>query len=265
MPPLREARRPIVLAGYGAARNDAGSALLSFASSLGLPVTTTLHGKGVFPDDHPRAEGTIDFMRRDYANLGFEQADLIIAVGYELQEFDPIRINPHADKKIIHVHRFPAEVDTHYPIDVGIIGDISASLDALAAAVVEQRTPPAPSRCCAMVAEELERGRSDGRYPLAPQRIVADTRAALGRDDVVLVDTGALKMWMARLYPTYAANTCLISNGLSTKGFALPGALAVALAKPEAKVLAAVGDGALLMHSTERLGQLSRPDARHAD
>jgi hypothetical protein len=65
------------------------------------------------------------------------------------------------------------------------------------------------------------------------------------------VDTGAVKMWMARLYPTYAANTCLISNGLSTMGFALPGALAVALAKPESKVLAVVGDGAWLMHSQE--------------
>ena len=67
-----------------------------------------------------------------------------------------------------------------------------------------------------LLADELDRGRADERFPLAPARIVADTRAALGRDDIVLVDTGALKMWMARLYPTFAPNTCLISNGLST-------------------------------------------------
>ena len=71
------------------------------------------------------------------------------------------------------------------------------------------------------------------RFPLAPQRIVADTRAALGRSDIVLVDTGAVKMWMARLYPTYERNTCLISNGLSTMAFALPGAIGVKLAKPD--------------------------------
>ncbi|MQA12190.1 MAG: acetolactate synthase large subunit [Pseudonocardiaceae bacterium] len=248
---LREASQPIVLAGHGAARNDAGKALTEFASRLGLPVATTFHGKGVFPDDHPNSVGTIGFMRRDYVNFGFEKADLIIAVGYELQEFDPARINPDADKKIIHVHRFPAEVDASYSIDVGIIGDISASLDALSTTVGTHRPAPAPSESSAMLREELDRGRQDDRYPLAPQRIVADTRAALGRDDVVLVDTGALKMWMARLYPTYAANTCLISNGLSTMGFALPGALAVALAKPNARVLAAVGDGAFLMHSQE--------------
>lgn len=75
--------------------------------------------------------------------------------------------------------------------------------------------------------------------------MVGDTRAALGRSDAVLVDTGATKMWMARLYPTYERNTCLISNGLSTMAFALPGALGVKLARPESKVLAVVGDGAL--------------------
>src|SRR5690606_5349943 len=108
-----------------------------------------------------------------------------------------------------------------------------------------------PVRSSSLLADELEHGRVDDRYPLAQQRIVADTRAALGRDDVALVDTGAVKMWMARLYPTYAPNTCLVSNGLSAMGFALPGAIAVSLAKPDVKVLAVVGDGAWLMHSQE--------------
>jgi acetolactate synthase-1/2/3 large subunit len=73
----------------------------------------------------------------------------------------------------------------------------------------------------------------------------------MGRSDVVLVDTGATKMWMARLYPTYQRNTCLISNGLSTMGFALPGALGVKLAHPDSKVLAVVGAGSFLMNSQE--------------
>ena len=87
------------------------------------------------PDDHPNSMGAIGFMRHDYPNFGFDDADAVIAVGYELQEFDPAKINPRADKKIIHIHRFPAEVDAHYPVDVGIIGDISASLDALTEAL----------------------------------------------------------------------------------------------------------------------------------
>lgn len=249
---LRNARRPVVLAGHGAARADATAALVRFSDELGIQVANTFHGKGVMPDDHPNAIGTLGFMRHDYVNFGFDHADVVIAVGYELQEFDPVRINPNSDKKIIHVHRFPAEVDMHYSVDVGIIGDISSSLDALTEALAGQHYEAADDvPGSGLLAEEFARGQQDSRYPLAPQRVVADTRAALGRSDVVLVDTGATKMWMARLYPTYERNTCLVSNGLSTMGFSLPGALGVKLARPESKVLAVVGDGAFLMNSQE--------------
>ena len=128
---LRTAERPVVLAGHGAARADATKALVRFSEEFAIPVANTFHGKGVMPDDHPNSIGTIGFMRHDYVNFGFDNADVIIAVGYELQEFDPVRINPQADKKIIHIHRFPAEVDAHYSVEVGIIGDLGASLDAL--------------------------------------------------------------------------------------------------------------------------------------
>jgi acetolactate synthase I/II/III large subunit len=249
---LRKAKRPVVLAGHGAARADATAALVRFSDEFGVQVANTFHGKGVMPDDHPNSIGTLGFMRHDYVNFGFDHADVVIAVGYELQEFDPVRINPQADKKIIHIHRFPAEVDMHYPVSVGIIGDISASLDALTDALAGHRfehVNDVPG--AGLLAEEFARGQKDSRYPLAPQRLVADTRAAMGRSDVVLVDTGATKMWMARLYPTYEPNTCLVSNGLSTMSFALPGALGVKLALPESKVLAVVGDGAFLMNSQE--------------
>jgi acetolactate synthase I/II/III large subunit len=249
---LRNALRPVVLAGHGAARSDATDALVRFSEKFNIPVANTFHGKGVMPDDHPNSIGALGFMRHDYVNFGFDNADAVIAVGYELQEFDPVRINPKADKKIIHIHRFPAEVDAHYSVDVGIIGDISESLDALAEGLDDHvfvADPEIPG--AGLLSEEFARGQQDSRYPLAPQRLVADIRAALGRSDVVLVDTGATKMWMARLYPTYEPNTCLVSNGLSTMSFALPGALGVKLAKPDSKVLAVVGDGAFLMNSQE--------------
>jgi acetolactate synthase I/II/III large subunit len=248
---LRKAKRPVVLAGHGAARADATKALLRFSEELGVRVANTFHGKGVMPDDHPNSIGTLGFMRHDYVNFGFDHADVIVTVGYELQEFDPVRINPKGDTRIIHIHRFPAEVDAHYSVDVGIIGDISASLNALADAMEGHRCASAEEPASDLLAEEFARGQQDSRYPLTPARVVADTRAAMGRSDIVLVDTGATKMWMARLYPTYERNTCLISNGLSTMGFSLPGALGVQLAKPESKVLSVVGDGAFLMNSQE--------------
>ena len=248
---LREARNPIVLAGHGAARADASPALIRFAQALNIPVATTFHGKGVFPDDHPLALGSVGFMRHDYVNFGFDRADVIVSVGYELQEFNPVRINPDGTIKIIHVHRFPAEVDAHYDVAVGLTADISHSLDALAAAVWRKAPAAGGERIRELLAEELARGQQDDRFPLAPARIVADTRAALGREDIVLVDTGALKMWMARLYPTYEPNTCLISNGLSTMAWTVPGAIGAKIARPDAKVLVATGDGSFLMNSQE--------------
>jgi acetolactate synthase-1/2/3 large subunit len=249
---LDGANRPIVLAGHGAARSGAADALRRFSELLGLPVATTFHGKGVFPDDHPHALGAVGFMSHDYVNFGFDESDVIVSVGYELQEFDPVRINPKGDKHIIHLSRFPAEVDSHYDVEVGVQADISRTLDTLAAATTRRfQLGDSGEKIRRLLADDLARGASDDAFPLRPQRIVADTRAALGRSDIVLADTGAVKMWMARLYPTYEPNTCLISNGLSTMAFALPGALGARLAAPDRRVLAAVGDGAFLMNSQE--------------
>jgi acetolactate synthase-1/2/3 large subunit len=249
---LDSAVRPIVLAGHGAARSGAADALVRFSERLGLPVATTFHGKGVFPDDHPNALGAVGFMSHDYVNFGFDEADVIVSVGYELQEFDPVRINPAGDKRIIHLSRFPAEVDAHYDVEVGVQADISRTLDALGDAISRRFAVGASDeKIRRLLADELARGAADDSFPLTPQRIVADTRAALRRQDIVLADTGAVKMWMARLYPTYEPNTCLMSNGLSTMAFALPGAIAAALALPDRRVLAAVGDGAFLMNSQE--------------
>ncbi|MFE1859372.1 acetolactate synthase large subunit [Streptomyces anandii] len=250
---LAAARRPIVLAGHGAARAGASAALVRFAERLDVPVATTFHGKGVFPDDHPNALGAVGFMRHDYGNFGFDAADVLVCVGYEIQEFDPARINPNGDKRIVHVHRFPAEVDAHYPVAVGVEGDPAQALDALAAALPDRPATGAAStgRIRTLLDEELRYGRDSDAWPVVPQRVVHDVRAALGRRDVVLADTGAGKMWMARLYPTFEPDTCLVSNGLSTMGFALPGAIAAKLARPDRRVLAVMGDGSFLMNSQE--------------
>jgi acetolactate synthase-1/2/3 large subunit len=249
---IRQAQNPVVLAGHGAVRAEAAEALRHFAELLDVPVATTFHAKGVFDDDHPLALGAVGFMRHDYVNFGFDSADVIIAVGYELQEFDPVRINPRGDKKIIHLHRFLAEVDAHYDVAVGLHSDISRTLEALAEKVGRRDLAPrGGERIRSLLAGELASGAADDRFPMAPARIVSDTRAALGREDIVLVDTGALKMWMARLYPTYEPNTCLISNGLSTMAWTVPGAIGAKIARPDAKVLVATGDGAFLMNSQE--------------
>lgn len=248
---LTEARHPVVLAGAGVARDGAEAALRRFSERLRIPVATTFQGKGVFPDDHEHALGTIGFMVKDYANFGFDTADVVVAVGYDLVEYSPVRWNPAGDKQIIHVHRTVAEVDAHYSLEVGLQGSIGDTLDALAASSsihpVRGTVPPVRS----LVGEELQRGAADDSFPIAPARVVADIRAAMGRDDIVLTDTGAAKMWMARLYATYEPNTCIMSNGLATMAFALPGAIAAKMVHPGRRVLATMGDGAFLMSAAE--------------
>ena len=156
---LNAAKTPIILAGHGAARHQAQAALIHFAETLRIPVATTFHGKGVFPDDHPYALGTMGFMVHDYVNLGFDKADVIVSVGYELQEFAPSRINPLRDKEIIHLHRFSATVDTHYNVTADVTGDIPAALTALAAQVTPKPGLVATERKIrCLLREELERG-----------------------------------------------------------------------------------------------------------
>jgi acetolactate synthase I/II/III large subunit len=249
---LEDAKFPIVVAGHGAARNNAEVALVRFSEKLHIPCATTFMGKGVFPSNHPNSLGTVGFADLDYVNFGFDKSDVIISVGYDLQEFDPVRINRNSDKKIIHIAQYPAEVDDHYPVAVGIESNLSEALDELARRVSPKKELDLNQFAFRKILEEeLGKGAKDESFPLKPQRIVSDARAALSESDIVLVDTGALKMWMARLYPTFKPNTCLVSNGLSTMAFALPGAIAVKLAFPERKVLAACGDGGFMMNASE--------------
>jgi acetolactate synthase-1/2/3 large subunit len=248
---LERASGAVVLAGPGVARDGAMDALVGFSEALNLPVATTFLGKGVFPDDHPNALGTIGFMVRDYANFGFEDADVVVAVGYDLVEYAPEKWNPRRDKRIVHIHRTVAEVDEAYTLEVGVQGDIGDSLWAIAEAAsslpARERDLPGGRS----VREELASGAGDDAFPVRPQRIVHDVREAMGREDIVLCDTGGVKIWMARLFPTFVPNTCLISNGLATMAFSLPGAFAAKLVHPDRKVLAAIGDGAFLMSAAE--------------
>lgn len=250
---LRNARYPVILAGHGVARTGSSEALTALATRYQIPVATTFMGKGVISDRSPYALGVMGFMRHDYENFAFDKADVILAIGYELQEFAPERMNPHADKKIIHINTFSADTDKHYYVDINIKSDITQAIAALSAQLGDTplHSGPTTSKICKLHQEELDKGQESQDFPLKPQRIVADIRSAMGDEDIVLADTGAIKMWMSRLYPTYKPLTCLISNGLSTMSFSLPGALGAKLAYPERKVLAVMGDGSFMMNSQE--------------
>jgi acetolactate synthase-1/2/3 large subunit len=249
---LKESKNPVVLAGHGVCRSKASEALTAFAEKLGIPVVTTFMAKGVIPYDSEYHLGAIGFMKYDYVNLGLDKADTVIAVGYDIIEYPAEKWNPEFNKNIIHIHTGVAEVDQAYSVDIGIQGDISLALKAIASNFeAKLTTGNYHSSIKKLLEEEMVRYAGEKHFPVKPQQLVAATRAALDKDDIVLCDTGALKMWMARLFPCYYPDTCLFSNGLGTMGFAVPGALAAKLVHPEKAVVAVTGDGSFLMNSQE--------------
>ncbi len=250
---IASAKHPIILAGHGVVLKHAENQLLAFSETFNIPVATTFMAKGAISDRNAHALGVVGFMRHDYENYAFDQADLIIAVGFSIQQFDPVKINPHGDKKILHINMFREDPDTHYNTTLNIVANIPKSLERLTHALAQENMhfPKTKLPIKKMLTTELEAHSTATGFPMTPQKIVADTRAAMKDDDIVLVDTGAVKMWMARLFPTYLSNTCLIDNGLSTMGWALPGAIGAKLAAPERRVLAVMGDGSFMMNVQE--------------
>jgi acetolactate synthase-1/2/3 large subunit len=247
---ITQAREPIILAGNGVVRAQAWTQLANFARKLHIPITNTFMAKGVVPFKHPMALGSAGLQSQDYVNFGFAQADTIICVGYDLVEYHPHLWHPTRDRVIIHIDNSPAEVDAHYPVAVGVVGDIQHSLDRIAGLSTPHDSHKLRPLREALI-KEMNQHRDDSHWPLKPQKIIWDLRTALDLEDIALCDVGAHKMWMARMFRCEHPNTCLISNGFASMGISVPGAIAARLACPERKVVAVTGDGGFLMNVQE--------------
>jgi acetolactate synthase I/II/III large subunit len=245
------AKRPVILAGNGVIRAQASEAVRAFARRLQIPVLHTFMAKGVVPDSDPLSLFTIGLLTRDYATVVMEQADTVIAVGYDFVEYAPCFWNPLRDKRIVHIDGSPAEVDEHYLVDVGVLGDVRQSLQR----VGDDLTPFGDSwaRACrttVMDGFDAELREADC-WPPRPQHLIRELRAALEPDDLLLCDVGAHKLWMSRMFPCDVPNSCIISNGFAAMGIAVPGAIAAKLLYPDRRVVAVTGDGGFLMNSQE--------------
>jgi len=247
---ITDAQYPIILAGNGVIRSGSTEALLEFATKLNISVTETFMAKGSISNDNPLSLFTVGSKAKDYISCAMDHADVIIAVGYDMVEYSPIQWNENKDKKIVHIHFAPAEVDSAYPVEVGVQGHIAYSLNAIAEIAKPSKLPvPNPHR--EVMLREIHEYDDDDGFPIKPQKILTDVRKALRAEDILLSDVGAHKMWIARMYPCYQPNTAIISNGLASMGIALPGAIAAKLLYPEKNVIAISGDGGFMMNSQE--------------
>src|SRR4030095_11315559 len=247
---ISEAKAPIILAGNGVIRQGAADELVRFAEVLRIPVANTFMAKGVVPFSSEFSLGTIGLKARDLPWYAFEAADVVICVGYDMVEYHPDMWHPKNDKTIIQGDALPSEVDAHYIVAGGVLGDISSSLRGIALKAKPQKKMPFKAVRQAIIDDRASFANDTG-FPVKPQKIVWDLREALAPEDIVISDVGAHKMWMARMYRAERPNTCIISNGFGSMGIAVPGALAAKLAYPNRKVVAVTGDAGFMMNSQE--------------
>lgn len=248
---INGATGPVLLVGNGVIRRDAAGhgavgALRALIARTRIPATHTFMAKGAVDDRDPLGLPAVG-LQRPGADLAasheLADADVVVCVGYDLVEWAPALWNPRGDKRVVHIDSRPAEIDASYVVATEVVGEIADSLEALAPLVT-----PRPGRT---IDRPPLRVAGDEAFPLWPRRVVAELRAALGDEDIVISDVGAHKVWLSRLYPAYAPNTVIVANGFAPMGIALPGAIAAKLVKPERKVVAFSGDGGFLMNVQE--------------
>lgn len=188
----------------------------------------------------------------DFLHRAIEASDLLLNVGHDTVEKPPFLMRA-GRRKVIHINFNTASVDPVYFPHVELVGDIANSIWQLN----EQLQPQAHwdfsffDKARAALDAHLNEGCDDPRFPVHPQRLVADVRAAMPEDGVIALDNGMYKIWFARCYPARQSNTVLLDNALATMGAGLPSAIAAKLIFPKRKVMAICGDGGFMMNSQE--------------
>ena len=248
---IQSAINPVVLAGNGVARVGAAPALREFARATGIGVAETFMGKGLLDYEDTHALGTVGLQSRDYALAGFEDADVVITVGYDLVEHSPENWNPKKDKKIVCIDTTAAEVDEHFQTEVDLVGDLYHILTRLGEELRGAPHTVADSRLNDIILGRFMSAKDDDAFPMQPPRALWEIREAMGREDLLISDVGLHKLWIARMFPAHEPNTVFIANGLAGMGIALPTAIAAKLIHPERKVITVNGDGGFLMNCQE--------------
>ena len=254
---LHNATKPLIMVGNGLIWSGAHAELLELAERTGIPVITTLHGKGAFPEDHPLSLGMPGMHGWVHVNRAIQECDVLLTIGARFDDRVTGKVStfaPHAE--IIHVDIDPSEIGRNVPTQVPIVGDARSVL----AALLEQM----PARDCAewlahiRAMQEQHQGKQ--RYLKRP-----DTPALMphdvyqGLNDAfhargnckVVTDVGQHQMWAAQLIDWVSPRSLITSGGSGTMGFAVPAALGAAVACPDTTIWVICGDGGFQMTNQE--------------
>ena len=244
---LAGARRPVILAGMSAVRANCGPALRALAEQLGCPVVVSPKAKGVLPEDHPYFAGTLDMACNKKVWSFLASADLILAVGFDAVEL----INQwKLSVPVVHIDSVP-NTDQIYPADIEFVGAIPLVLEAFRAASRGNArwTEAEVKTHRTQLFEEYDSGRVAGK--LNPGEVVDTVREALPANTIATTDVGSHKLLVGQGWRVNEPRSLLMTNGLSSMGFALPGAIAARLVHPERPVVCFTGDGGFAMVQSE--------------
>jgi acetolactate synthase-1/2/3 large subunit len=249
---IENSKHPLLLIGAAANRKLTSRMLRQFIDKTRIPFFSTQMGKGVVDEGDPLFLGTASLSANDFLHRAIEHADLIINVGHDVVEKPPFFMH-QGGVQVIHVNFFSAEVDPVYFPQIEVVGDIANSIWQMKERVLAQSSwdfsyfMHVKEKLDAHIAESED----DARFPVLPQRLVADVRRAMPSNGIIALDNGMYKIWFARNYPAREPNTVLLDNALATMGAGLPSAMAARLVYPDRKIMAVCGDGGFLMNSQE--------------
>ncbi len=246
---IAHCKSAVLLVGGGCVREECDEEIKTFLDKTGIYCASTFMGKGAADARHEQSLYCVGLGMKDIALKAFNEADLIISVGFDIVEWAPDHWNENSCSQIIHVDTIPAEVDKDYIPQVELIGDVKHSLHMLNSRLSDQHKKNKETfvQIRQEISDDIHQHDTDDSFPMKPQRILHDLRTVMRDDDVLFSDVGAHKMWVARQYPTYLSKTCFISNGFCSMGFAMPSAFACKRLNPNKNIVALCGDGGFIM------------------
>jgi len=248
---INNSKKAIIVAGGGAILSNCSNELLEFANLTNIPISTTLMGKGIIPENHELSMGMIGMHGIQTTNTALTQCDCLIAVGCRFSDRSVSNASKFApNATIIQIDVDPAEIGKTIHIDIPIVGDAKLVLEEF----INQIDNPNQDNWTKTLTQKKinnEENISYNQIPLKPQQTIKEIMEAVTPETIVTTDVGQNQMWMAHYYKTHNPRTFLSSGGLGTMGFGLPAAMGAQFAKPDENVLAICGDGGFQMVSQE--------------
>ena len=249
---ILNSKKPVILAGGGIILSDSSEELLRLSDIIEAPVTTTLMGKGSFPEDNPLSLGMLGMHGRKVSNLIVDECDCLIAIGCRFSDRTTGLISEFANNaKIIHIDVDPAEIGKNVDVDIPIVGDAKIILKNLIDVVEKvknvNKTESEWLKHVLKFKQTCIPRLSFDEIPLKPQQVIKELSEAITDDTIVTTDVGQNQMWMAHYFTSRNPRKFISSGGLGTMGFGFPAAMGAKIAMPDNDVVAVCGDGGFLM------------------